>query len=94
VTASTRLPKGRSCGECIHFRICAHRFHRLPEDTECEHAPAIFKAAPVRRPIVALGPAPRHVREMRFHPVLKDDRTNAQQRAKYARRKHRKAAAN
>lgn len=43
--STTSLPAGATCGTCHLFSVCRSRFNRLPVDTECEHAPNLYRPA-------------------------------------------------
>jgi hypothetical protein len=40
---SMRLPDGKTCSECRHFRLCAQLIDADGTETECDCAPSRFK---------------------------------------------------
>lgn len=40
-----RLPKGITCGDCVHIRRCKAIFGHVETDTYCDWSPSRFYAA-------------------------------------------------
>lgn len=43
--AKMRLPKGTTCGDCVHIRRCKAIFGHVESDTYCDWSPSRFRAA-------------------------------------------------
>jgi hypothetical protein len=41
-----RLPKGVTCGDCVHIRRCSLIFGHTETDTSCDWSPSRFRAPP------------------------------------------------
>lgn len=40
-----RLPKGKTCGDCVHIRRCSLIFGHTTTDTYCDWSPSRFRLA-------------------------------------------------
>jgi len=78
-----RLPAGASCGLCHLFSVCRSRFGRLQEDTECEHAPSLYRLA---EPILN---SHEHLRPLEAHPEADHTVRSLRPRRKSRRRRWR-----
>lgn len=38
-----KLPEGKTCGDCVHCRLCHTIFGRIPEDQVCDWRPSRFR---------------------------------------------------
>lgn len=53
-----RLPKGTTCGDCVHIRRCSAIYGHTATDTYCDWSPSRFHGAPkapVAEPKTCLG---------------------------------------
>lgn len=57
-----RLPKGVTCGDCVHIRRCSAIYGHTETDTYCDWSPSRFRAAPKDAPQqrTCLGCGNRH----------------------------------
>ena len=45
-----RLPRGVSCGDCVHIRRCKAMFGHVETDTDCDWSPSRFRAQSTAQP--------------------------------------------
>jgi hypothetical protein len=48
------LPKGETCGACIHFAMCQGFCGHIAEDEVCDWSPSRFRTAPIAAEIFAI----------------------------------------
>lgn len=50
VDPSMRLPEGKTCADCGHFKRCEWLISCQPANTWCDWAPSRFREVPAREP--------------------------------------------
>ena len=48
----TKLPEGKTCRDCAHYRRCSLMFGALSKNTYCDWSPSRFHPHPTPEPIL------------------------------------------